>query len=117
MTGAISGQCHCGAVRVTVSRSPDYVNECNCSLCRSLGARWVYYASSEVEISGETSGYVRADLSPASLVFHHCPTCGTTTHWSPLKHGPHTRMGMNARLFDEDFTDGIEFRYPDGKNW
>ncbi len=113
----ISGQCHCGKVRVTVTRAPDYVNSCNCSLCRSLGALWVYYASNEVEISGETRGYVRTDLSPAALVTHHCPTCGTTTHWVPREDGPHPRMGINARLFAEDFLDGVETRYPDGKSW
>ncbi|MGJ8536930.1 MAG: GFA family protein [Parasphingopyxis sp.] len=115
--GPLSGQCHCGNVCITVARAPAYINECNCSLCHSLGASWCYFASNAVEISGHTTGYVRGDLPVAELAVHHCPTCGTTTHWVPLKGGPDPRMGVNTRLFANEEMDGIEIRYPDGKSW
>lgn len=113
----ISGQCHCGNVCVINARAPDYLNDCNCSLCRRLGALWAYYPSSEVEISGETIGYVREDLSEPAVAVHHCPKCGTATHWIPLSEAPYDRMAVNARLFDETAIDGVEIKYPDGRSW
>jgi hypothetical protein len=117
MAEPVSGQCVCNAVRFTVAGKPGYVNDCNCSLCRTLGALWAYYASSELDIIGETRGYVRTDLTEPAIAVHHCPICGTTTHWAPLDDGPHPRMGINARLFEDGVTDGVEIRYPDGKSW
>lgn len=115
--GPLSGRCHCGRTRITIPRAPAYINDCNCSLCRSLGALWIYFATSEVEIDGDTTGYVRSDLPVAELSVHHCPACGTTTHWLPLKPGADRRMGVNARLFGNEALVGVEIRYPDGKSW
>ena len=44
----IEAACHCGAVKLSVPARPDTVTECNCSICRRLGARWAYYSPSEV---------------------------------------------------------------------
>jgi len=117
MTDTITGQCVCGAVCFRVVQRPDYLNDCNCTLCRRLGALWAYYRLSEVEITGETTGYVREDLSEPAIAAHHCPRCGTTTHWTPLGDEPDDRMGVNARLFDETAMDGVEIKYPDGRSW
>jgi hypothetical protein len=117
MAGPVNGECLCGAVRYRVARKPDYVNDCNCSLCRKSGALWAYYPSAEIEISGETTGFVRQDMREPALSVHHCPACGATTHWMPLGDGPHARMGVNARLFEDGAMDGVEIRYPDGRSW
>ena len=31
--------------------------------------------------------------------------------------GANVQMGVNMRLFDADFLNGIELRFPDGANW
>lgn len=37
--------CHCGQVRIELDRRPDYINECNCTLCSKAGVRWGLFPS------------------------------------------------------------------------
>jgi hypothetical protein len=92
----IRGSCHCGAVRVTVPRAPEWVGDCNCSLCRKLGTLTVYYPDAEVSVEGETVAYVWGDRM---IGLHHCPTCGCFTHWKTLGEN-FGKMGVSARLLD-----------------
>ncbi len=112
----VSGSCHCGAVQLTAPR-PDYVNDCNCTMCTKLGGLWFYCAEEEAVVTGETIAYVRADMPAPVLATHHCPVCGATTHWAFIGDGPHPRMGLNARLFDDDVREGAEIRQVDGRSW
>ena len=91
--------CHCGAVVVEFSGVPDKVAECNCSICRRLGALWIYRAQEEVSLTyaeGATSTYAWGDKT---LEFHRCKVCGCTTHWLPLME-KYSAMGINARMVD-----------------
>ncbi|HLZ84868.1 MAG TPA: GFA family protein [Caulobacteraceae bacterium] len=96
----IEAVCHCGAVSIAVPRAPEQVTDCNCSICRRLGALWAYYRATEVTITGvdATVAYVRHDgPNMGYLAQHHCRTCGCTTHWSSLDASV-DRMGVNARM-------------------
>jgi hypothetical protein len=100
----IEAVCHCGAVRVAVPAPPEQVTDCNCSICRRLGARWAYYPASQVTITGSdaTDTYVRHDgPNMGDLALHHCRTCGCTTHWSSLDPAV-DRMGVNTRLMEPE---------------
>lgn len=113
--------CHCGAVRVELPAPPAFINACNCSLCRKIGAQWAYFAPDQVRPSGTTSGYVRADKPGAGAEVHFCPTCGATTHFTltpetVARHG-NTVCGVNMALADEADLAGIELRFPDGRAW
>ncbi len=93
----IEASCHCGAVKFEIARAPDYVGDCNCSICRRLGALWAYYTLAEVKImpaSGATDTYM---WNKRVLAFHRCKNCGCTTHWYPVDEAA-DRMGVNARL-------------------
>ena len=46
---ALTGTCHCGAVRIRVRQAPRTVTSCNCSICRRYGALWAYYQASSVQ--------------------------------------------------------------------
>ena len=94
----IEAACHCGAVRLTAPEPPETVTECNCSICRRLGARWAYYSPAEVGLPtpGSTQAYVWGDRM---LAFHRCRSCGVTTHWQSLD-GTQDRMAINARIID-----------------
>jgi hypothetical protein len=65
-----------------------------------------------VRITGVTAIYRRGDKT---LDFHHCATCGCTTHWSPIPgRRPDDRMGINARLLAPDVIAAARVRRLDG---
>ena len=101
--------------------TPDYIHECNFSLCVKTGARWGYFGPEKVSVAGATRGYVRADKPDPAAEIHFCPVCGSTTHFvltpgAVAKFG-NTLMGVNLRLADERDLAGVELRYPDGRAW
>ena len=111
------GSCHCGKITIILAKQPDYLNDCNCSLCSKLGAIWGYVDSADVQIVGETIAYTRQDRGQPSVRAYFCGCCGATTHWSPMPHVPQDRMGINVRLFAAGDLTGIVLHYPDGAGW
>jgi len=113
--------CLCGHVRITLSKRPDFVNECNCTLCSKSGARWAYFHPSEVDIEGVTKGYRREDKEDPAAEVQFCAHCGSTTHFiltaSAVSKFGNVQMGVNMRLAEERDLAGIELRYPDGRAW
>ena len=109
------GACHCGAVSINVPASPDYLNQCNCTLCTKLGALWGYYSPDQVEIEGARRAYQRADADPPTIIAHFCEQCGATIDWSPVDPASH-RMGVNMRLFEPADLHGVEVRYGDRRS-
>jgi len=110
----IEGACHCGAVRFTVSERPDWLTDCNCSLCRRVGALWAHFPPGKVTIDapqGGTIAYVQGDRT---LATHSCRTCGCTTHWLPLQTAQFDRMAVNFRMCDPVDVAGIRVRRFDG---
>jgi hypothetical protein len=108
--------CHCGAARLTVPQAPLEVTECNCSICRRLGARWAYYDRVEVGLNrvGSTKPYVWGDRM---LAFHRCRNCGCVTHWQSLN-GAYARMAINARMIDSLDFEKVRIRQFDGaRTW
>jgi hypothetical protein len=113
--------CLCGQICVETSKPPDYIHECNCTLCSKAGARWGYFHPSEVSVEGEAEGYCREDKDDPSAQIRFCAKCGSTTHFvltesAVATHG-NVVMGVNMRLADESDLAGIELRYPDGRAW
>jgi hypothetical protein len=115
--------CHCGAVSVRLSRAPEEIAECNCSLCFSHGILWAYYSPRDVVIEGETRRYSRADRENPNSHLHFCATCGCTTHWSATEGliermgGEVDLMGVNMRLFGASRLSGLTLSFPDGNGW
>ena len=112
----MEGRCHCGRVTIRVPGPPDYLNECNCTLCWRLGTMWGYYPASEVEFAGERQAYARSDLGEQRLAADFCPHCGATTNWRALLPDAPDRMGVNMKLFDPAALAGIELRSGDRLN-
>jgi hypothetical protein len=113
--------CLCGRVRIEIPKRPDFINECNCTLCSKSGARWAYFQPSEVSVVGTTKGYSREDKEDPAAEIHFCANCGSTTHFiltaSAVSKFGNGQMGVNMRLADEKDLVGIELRYPDGRTW
>src|SRR5690606_25675283 len=76
------GYCLCRRVTVEIDRAPEYINICNCDFCRKRGAAWAYFRIAEAKVAGTTHEYRREDIDDVWLIGHHCPTCGTTTHYT-----------------------------------
>jgi hypothetical protein len=113
--------CLCGQIRVETRKQPDYIQECNCTLCSKSGARWGYFHPSEVRVEGDASGYCREDKDDPGALLQFCAKCGVTTHFvltanAVAKHG-NSLMGVNMRLADESDLAGVELRFPDGRGW
>ena len=112
--------CLCGQVRVETKR-PEFIHECNCTLCSKSGARWAYFHPSAVRVEGATHGYRRADKDDPAAQIGFCATCGSTTHFvlteSAVSKFGDSLMGVNMWLADESDLAGIELRYPDGQAW
>ncbi len=107
----IAGSCHCGAVQLEIPSAPTQLTSCNCSICRRLGTLWAYYSPAEVRITGATTAYRWGD---EALALHHCPTCGCTTHWSPIGDTDPNRMGIQMRLFAPELIARVRVRRVDG---
>lgn len=113
--------CHCGQIRVRTNKRPDYLHECNCTLCGKAGARWAYFHPSQVEVEGIAAGYCRQDKGDPGARMQFCATCGVMTHFalteSAVAKFGNVVMGVNMRLAEEGDLAGIELRYPDGQAW
>jgi hypothetical protein len=117
-----TASCHCHAVKIVLNHKPDFINDCNCSLCSKAEAIWGYYHPRDVQISGETGSFTRVGLPNPAVEIHFCKGCQTTTHWvltETYKQGSGVTdtMGVNMHLFDESELQGVELRFPDGKAW
>ena len=113
--------CLCGQVNIALERKPDFINECNCTLCSKTGAHRGYFSPAEVRVDGSTTGYRRADKDDPNAEVHFCAGCGATTHFvlteSAVSRFGNTLMGVNMWLAEARGLDGIELRYPDGQAW
>ena len=119
---ALSGTCQCGAVKVEIQHAPEFINDCNCTLCTRCKAQWGYFHPSEVKARGLTSLYVRPDREMPAVEIHTCEICSDTTHWTltqayQKQKGSNDMMGVNMSLFPQDDLRGVELRFPDGKAW
>jgi hypothetical protein len=113
--------CLCGQVRITAPKRPDFINECNCTLCSKSGARWAYFNPAEIGVEGTTTGYRRQDKPDPAAEVRFCPICGATTHFiltpSAIAKFGNVQLGVNMRLAEERDLAGIELRFPDGRAW
>ncbi|MEE4210601.1 MAG: hypothetical protein V2I43_15210, partial [Parvularcula sp.] len=57
----MTGNCLCGTISVTLDRRPDFIHDCNCTLCRKAGAGWGYFPAAAVGVAGQTISVTRTD--------------------------------------------------------
>ena len=117
MSGSLTGSCHCGAVRITIPTAPDYINDCNCSLCVKHGATWGYFKRSEVGVTGDQIGsYVHPRMAHPFVRLNFCGGCGCTTHCVAIDDATDWAC-VNTRLFEPEDMAAVEVRHPDGRGW
>ncbi|MEM9054724.1 MAG: aldehyde-activating protein [Pseudomonadota bacterium] len=118
----MTSSCACGNVKIRIDRKPDFIYDCNCSLCRKTGGAWGYFTSEEVTAIGATVAFSRSDKASPIVEIHSCGLCGSTTHFLlteayKARHPEIDQIGVNMRLFDPELLSGVEIHYPDGKAW
>ncbi|HKJ18727.1 MAG TPA: hypothetical protein VJ984_15340 [Xanthomonadales bacterium] len=107
----ISGECHCGRVGFEIAQPPDFLVDCNCSICRRLGALWGHINKKNFTRTGtgKTIEYIQGDNT---LATQSCLHCGCTTHWENIS--GKSRMAVNFRMCDPDVVSRFEIRKFDG---
>ncbi|WP_423142348.1 GFA family protein [Parablastomonas sp. CN1-191] len=111
------GTCACRTVTITVARAPEYINFCNCGLCRKTGGGWGYFDRDDVTVDGALKGFKRPDIDEVCLETQFCPGCGSAVRWIAAGSYESRRVGVNMKLFDPADLKGIETRFPDGIAW
>lgn len=97
----IRAACHCGAVRFEIAEPPEWVLDCNCTLCRRYGALWTYFRGPDqvkllmTPAPGTTEAYLWNDRD---IAFHRCKICGCLTHFEAAKEEPPVILAVNARM-------------------
>ena len=111
-TRKITGACHCGSVAFEIRQAPEQLVDCNCSICRRIGALWGHINPKNFRLTsnGETIGYIQGD---ESLVTHSCKNCGCTTYWLPVDENLE-RMAVNFRMCEPDVISQFRIRKFDG---
>lgn len=108
----IEGTCHCGAVSYVFRHKPRWATSCNCSVCRRIGALWIYAPVPKVTVTGPTISYAYGEKS---LAFHSCSICGCTSHWENLlMDGDTPRMAVNLLLAPPEVIATVPVRRFDG---
>ncbi len=111
---SLSGSCHCGAISFTAP-APEWLTDCNCSVCRRNGGLWAHFSPRDVKLKCEPERTVRYVWGDKMLTLISCATCGGTTHWEPID-PTLDRMAVNARMCDPGDIAGIRIRRFDGAN-
>lgn len=81
-----TASCRCGQLRVAAKGDPVRVSVCHCLACQkrtgsafSAQARW---PADCVQILGESKSWSRTAASGQITMYHFCPECGSTVHYS-----------------------------------
>ncbi len=110
----ITSSCHCGAVVLETEFPPEVVTECNCSICRRLGARWAHYTHEQVHVTSAPGALVAYIWGDREIEFYHCARCGCTTHYELVDKQPGSRLAINTRGMDPAVAANARVRLFDG---
>lgn len=103
---ARTASCACGQVRVACQGEPIRVSLCHCRECqkRSGGPFGIaaFFPPEAVSARGETRQFRRPSDSGFDVVFHFCPSCGSTVWWRGLRFPDRIAVATGA-FADPDF--------------
>lgn len=118
MEHLLQGSCHCGAVKLTLPNIPSRATECNCSICRRLGAIWGMFDWMTVNVHAAEDTLVEYVWGEKTLRTMRCRTCGCATHWEPLSANEGAWHGVNLRMFPPELLQQVHVRCFDGaESW
>lgn len=107
------GHCHCGTVQFTTTVAPEKLVDCNCSICRRLGALWGHVPIDSVTIVAPADATIRYAQGDKTLAVNTCKQCGCTTHYESLQENGEF-MAVNFRMCSPEVVDEFQIRKFDG---
>lgn len=118
MEHLLQGSCHCGAVKLALPNVPTRATDCNCSICRRLGAIWGIFEWNTVEVRAAEEALVEYIWGEKTLRTMRCVHCGCATHWEPLSPDQIAWHGVNLRMFPPELLQMVRVRRFDGaESW
>ena len=95
--------CHCGAVRILMSRPVRQLTRCNCSLCRRYGALWAYQQRKAIAVTAKEANLRAYRWGSEELEFFFCTACGCVTHYHHAERRPDgsDMSAVNMRNVDD----------------
>ena len=109
------GSCHCGRVSFEVEARLDYVTECNCSLCRRIGALWHGVTEPNLRITAGEGELLLYQFNTKTAKHYSCKHCGVHPFSRP-RLDP-TRWAVNVRCIDGVDLSALPLKHFDGVNW
>lgn len=118
----ITGSCHCGATKFSVSWAPEGVTRCTCSNCARRGALWAYYPLKEFALETPRENVSTYQWGPKIGKYNFCAVCGNSTFnetpdWTTGEANfENPLITINARLLDDIDAEALPVTVLDGKN-
>ena len=85
MTKTRLATCSCGTLRIVTRGDPVRISICHCKACQRrtgnvFGAQ-ARFTGDQVEISGDSSEYIRTADSGNNIILNFCADCGATVYY------------------------------------
>jgi len=81
------GRCACGELRITCRGNPAKISVCHCAACkRRTGSAFgvaAFFSREQIQPEGEERTFLRVTDDGDEIVFHFCPSCGSSIYWEP----------------------------------
>jgi hypothetical protein len=92
--------CSCGQLRLACEGEPVRVSICHCPACQrrtgSVFGVQARFPDSATQLEGRASEWVRHVDDGDEVVFHFCPTCGSTVYWQVRSLSGFTTVAVGA---------------------
>jgi len=110
-------KCHCGNIEFTVKQLPEYLGDCNCSICRRYNALWGYYPPELVSISIQGEGSDSYLWGDKEVDFQRCKNCGCITHYTTTELCPEIICAINFRMAAPELYKEVPVKKIDGASY
>ncbi|MFL6849935.1 MAG: GFA family protein [Sphingomicrobium sp.] len=96
----MSGSCHCGAVRFTVTLTEGFASarRCTCSICRMRGAVAVTSTPADFRITAGDDNVATYRFNTRTAEHHFCSSCGIYTHHK--RRSNPNQLGVNVACLE-----------------
>jgi hypothetical protein len=109
------GSCHCGQVTFELDARLERVMQCNCSLCRRIGALWHTASDTSLRITSGQDQLALYQFKTMTAKHYSCRNCAVHPFSRP-RLDP-SRWAVNVRCIDGVDLTALSVGQFDGENW